>query len=188
MADFDYYQNCVHCGLCLPKCPTYAELGDENDSPRGRIYLMQAIDTGRLKPSRTIQHHLDLCLDCRACETVCPSGVEYGHLIESYRTHADGDQYRREGWRNRMTRWLTLNVFPYPQRTRLLIRAARLAPLACTAMPSLVQHLMNGGRASREIMASNENANLRRLRRHEQSGRLAIGSSPKLLARSRADV
>ena len=127
MADFDYYQNCVHCGLCLPKCPTYVELGDENDSPRGRIYLMQALDTGRLKPSQTIQHHLDLCLDCRACETVCPSGVEYGHLIESYRTHADGDRYRRGGWRNRMTRWLTLHVFPYPQRTRLLIRAARLA-------------------------------------------------------------
>ena len=126
-AQFDYFQHCVHCGLCLPKCPTYAELGDENDSPRGRIYLMQAIDSGRIAPSERIQHHLDLCLDCRACETVCPSGVQYGRLIESYRTKINGDQYRGSGLLDRLVRRLVLLVFPYRRRIKWLRRALRLA-------------------------------------------------------------
>ncbi|MEO2157703.1 MAG: heterodisulfide reductase-related iron-sulfur binding cluster [bacterium] len=77
---------CVHCGFCLPACPTYVRLGDENDSPRGRLYLMKAVVEGRMSPkSEAFQTHIDRCLGCRACEPVCPSGVEYGLLLESAR-------------------------------------------------------------------------------------------------------
>jgi glycolate oxidase iron-sulfur subunit len=76
---------CVHCGLCLSHCPTYLETGDENESPRGRLYLMRALDEGRVRPSESVFRHLDLCLDCRACETACPCGVPYGKLLEEAR-------------------------------------------------------------------------------------------------------
>lgn len=77
---------CVHCGFCLPACPTYTRLGDENDSPRGRLHLMKAVVEGRMSPrSKAFQIHIDRCLGCRACEPVCPSGVEYGLLLESAR-------------------------------------------------------------------------------------------------------
>src|SRR3990170_2136337 len=83
--DYDLLLDCVHCGLCTAACPTYVELGDENDGPRGRIYLMRSVTDGRLELSPRVQRHLDLCLDCRACETACPSGVQYGKLIEPFR-------------------------------------------------------------------------------------------------------
>src|SRR3989304_309993 len=83
--DYELFLDCVHCGLCTSACPTYVELGDENDSPRGRIYLMRNVTDGRLELSPRVERHLDLCLDCRACETACPSGVQYGKLIEPFR-------------------------------------------------------------------------------------------------------
>jgi len=137
-AEIDYrrFLDCVHCGLCTSACPTYVELGDENDSPRGRIYLMRAVTDGRLQLTDPVRRHLDLCLDCRACETACPSGVQYGRLIEPFRvamdqmaTEAAGGESRRsngiEGdW---FRRWILFGVFPYPERMRRLLGPARMA-------------------------------------------------------------
>jgi glycolate oxidase iron-sulfur subunit len=81
----DELLNCVHCGLCLPSCPTYRALGNENDSPRGRVYLMRGLVENKIALGETFTHHIDLCLGCRACETACPSGVPYGRLLEAAR-------------------------------------------------------------------------------------------------------
>jgi glycolate oxidase iron-sulfur subunit len=82
---YDIALDCVHCGLCLPVCPTYLHLGDEADSPRGRIYLMRAHDEGRQAVTAAFVQHLDRCLVCRACETACPSGVQFGSMMEDFR-------------------------------------------------------------------------------------------------------
>jgi len=93
---------CVHCGLCLNACPTYRELGVEMDSPRGRIYQMVQVASGRMPVSDTYQEHIDLCLACRACETACPSGVEYGKLVEAARAHLE--QAKPRPWHERAAR------------------------------------------------------------------------------------
>src|SRR4051794_41360131 len=83
--DYELFLDCVHCGLCTSACPTYVELKTEMDSPRGRIYLMRAVTDGRLPLDHAVREHLDLCLDCRACESACPSAVQYHKLIEPFR-------------------------------------------------------------------------------------------------------
>ncbi len=117
---------CVHCGLCLDACPTYVLTGDENDSPRGRIYLMRAVEEGKLAAdSRSFKLHIDRCLGCRACEPVCPAGVEYGHLLEESRA----ELFAPEISRNLMFRILRLvlaHVLLHPRRLRLAFSFARL--------------------------------------------------------------
>src|SRR3989442_15068018 len=87
---YELFLDCVHCGLCTAACPTYLESGNENDSPRGRIYLMRGVTDGRIELTHEVRRHLELCLDCRSCETACPSGVQYGRLIEPFRIAMEG--------------------------------------------------------------------------------------------------
>ena len=108
---------CVHCGFCLNACPTYLELGVETESPRGRLYLMRALDEGRIDLTPRVQKHFDRCLQCRACETACPSNVPFGRLME--RTRADIFQQKKSKPPQRLLwRSVMRGVFPHPQRLR----------------------------------------------------------------------
>jgi glycolate oxidase iron-sulfur subunit len=118
--DVEGVNQCVHCGLCLAYCPTFSILGTEMDSPRGRIFLIKSMAEGRIGLTDSAAAHLDLCLGCRACETVCPSGVPYGQLIEAAR--ADIERQRPGGPLRRLFRWVNFSVLlPHP---RLLSLAA----------------------------------------------------------------
>ena len=119
----DEIRKCVHCGICLPQCPTYRVLGEEMDSPRGRLYLMRAALEGRIEPTETFAQHFDLCPGCRACETACPSDVPFGNLLEATRATI-GE--RAQPLRRRMFASLVFAVFPHPSRVGLALRALRL--------------------------------------------------------------
>ncbi len=126
---------CVHCGFCLPTCPSYRVIGKENDSPRGRIYLMDAINKGEAPLSAASVKHFDSCLGCLACTTACPSGVQYDKLIREVRSQVQRN-YVRSPFQKAL-RQLIFSLFPYPDRIRLL-----LAPLAFyqkTGLSKLVQ-------------------------------------------------
>jgi glycolate oxidase iron-sulfur subunit len=116
---------CVHCGLCLSACPTYLETGNENDSPRGRIYLMRAFQSGRSSLSDDAVRHIDLCLGCRACEVACPSGVQYGELLESTREHIE-KHYRRSTFQTFLRRVAIEKIFPFPSRMKLALLPAKV--------------------------------------------------------------
>jgi glycolate oxidase iron-sulfur subunit len=121
----DGLRACVHCGICLPQCPTYRVLGEEMDSPRGRVYLMRAAAEDRIGLTPTMARHLDLCLGCRACETACPSGVPFGQLLEATR-----GQLERRGvvspQRDSATLRFLLDVFPHPNRLGPMLHGLRL--------------------------------------------------------------
>ena len=118
-------RKCVHCGFCTATCPTYVLLGDELDSPRGRIYLMKQMLEQEADPSPEVVRHIDRCLSCLSCVTTCPSGVNYAHLVDHARAYIE-DRYRRP-WRERALRALLAWVLPHPQRFRLALALARLA-------------------------------------------------------------
>ncbi len=111
---------CVHCGFCLPTCPTYLLWNEEMDSPRGRIYLMKmGAEGGVAKMDAQFVGHFDKCLGCMACVTACPSGVQYGRLIEATRAQIERN-YRRP-FLDRLFRWMIFSLFPHPKRLRMLM-------------------------------------------------------------------
>jgi glycolate oxidase iron-sulfur subunit len=123
--DYELFLDCVHCGLCTSSCPTYLELGTEMDSPRGRIYLMRAVTDGRVSAADPeVRRHLDLCLDCRACESACPSGVQYGRLIEPFRLHLARTQPSSAG-PGALQRLALFGLTPYAGRMRLALAPLR---------------------------------------------------------------
>lgn len=136
---------CIHCGLCLEACPTYVHTNDENDSPRGRLYLMRAAEEGRISvASESFERHINRCLGCRACESACPAGVEYGQLLEAARAdlRASGD---RRSHTSRLINFILRRIWLHPPRLRFafsasrLFRDARLARLLlATRLPRLI--------------------------------------------------
>jgi glycolate oxidase iron-sulfur subunit len=117
-------RSCVHCGFCTATCPTYQVLGDELDSPRGRIYLIkEMLESGRAADARTVTH-IDRCLSCLACVSTCPSGVDYMHLIDQARVYVE-KTYRRP-WHDRASRWVLAKVISHPTRFRLALLAAKI--------------------------------------------------------------
>jgi glycolate oxidase iron-sulfur subunit len=142
--------DCVHCGLCLPACPTYVETGRETSSPRGRIYLMRGVAEGRIPLAEAVADEAYLCLGCRACETACPSGVRYGSMLERLRHEVERAGIRR-GLAHRVERLALRHVVPHrarlraavdllalAQRLRLDRLAAKLLPRALRDAPSLL--------------------------------------------------
>ena len=131
LADLDFKRSneilraCVHCGFCTATCPTYQVLGDELDSPRGRIYLIkEMLESGR-KPDKKTVTHIDRCLSCLACMTTCPSGVHYMHLVDHARAYIE-DNYKRP-LDERFLRWLLSRILPYPMRFRIALILAKIA-------------------------------------------------------------
>lgn len=121
---WDSYSKCIRCGLCLNSCPTYRELGVEMDSPRGRIYQIIQVDRGRLPLGESFVRHIDLCLGCRSCETACPSGVEYGRLVEVARGQIE-KYYRRPRLGAWLRRVFFREVLPHRQRLELVGKVLR---------------------------------------------------------------
>src|SRR2546430_15395545 len=121
---YDRALACVHCGLCLPACPTFVATGHEADSPRGRIQLMRGLADGVIEATPSVRLHLDLCLDCRGCETACPSGVVYHELIEETRYRLAATQTPTA--QDRFMRWIFFNIFVHPTRLKLALLPARV--------------------------------------------------------------
>ncbi|WP_373636702.1 glycolate oxidase subunit GlcF [Yoonia sp. BS5-3] len=124
---------CVHCGFCTATCPTYQVLGDELDSPRGRIYLIKdMLENERVPDEKTVKH-IDRCLSCLACMTTCPSGVHYMHLVDHARAYIEKNYDRP--WSDRALRWLLARILPYPTRFRLALLGAKIGRPFARFMP-----------------------------------------------------
>lgn len=126
-------RSCVHCGFCTATCPTYQVLGDELDSPRGRIYLIKdMLEAGRPADEKTVKH-IDRCLSCLACMTTCPSGVHYMHLVDHARAHIE-ETYKRP-LMDRVLRWTLAKILPYPKRFRVALLGAKIGRPFARFMP-----------------------------------------------------
>jgi glycolate oxidase iron-sulfur subunit len=124
---------CVHCGFCTATCPTYQVLGDELDSPRGRIYLMKDMLENERVPDEKTVTHIDRCLSCLACMTTCPSGVHYMHLVDHAREYIE--RHYERPWHDRALRWLLARILPYPTRFRVAMLGAKIARPFAPLMP-----------------------------------------------------
>jgi glycolate oxidase iron-sulfur subunit len=130
---------CVHCGFCLATCPTYQVLGEEMDSPRGRIILMKEVLEGELALQDALPF-VDRCLGCMACVTACPSGVEYGHLLSPFRARAEGQRSRP--LMNNVTRKLVKETLPYPSRFRAAVKAGKIGRWTAGALPAELRAML----------------------------------------------
>lgn len=130
---------CVHCGFCLPACPTYQEFGEEMDSPRGRIFLMKEVLEGSI-PQVDSLPYIDRCLGCLGCETACPSGVKYGELLTPFR--AISEKTRRRSFADSVIRKLILETIPYPNRFRWAIRSGQLSRILKRLMPARMRQML----------------------------------------------
>ena len=126
-------RSCVHCGFCTATCPTYQVLGDELDSPRGRIYLIKDMLENDRVPDEKVVRHIDRCLSCLACMTTCPSGVHYMHLVDHARAYIE-DNYKRP-LTDRLLRWVLAQILPYPMRFRMALLGARIGRPFARLMP-----------------------------------------------------
>jgi glycolate oxidase iron-sulfur subunit len=126
-------RRCVHCGFCTATCPTYVVLGDERDSPRGRIQFMQKMLEEGGTPSDEAVHHIDRCLSCLNCRTTCPSSVDYARLVDKSRAYIHEHYQRPLG--DRFMRWIIATVFPYPSRTKVALLFAPLGRIAAAVIP-----------------------------------------------------
>ncbi|WP_299139539.1 glycolate oxidase subunit GlcF [uncultured Tateyamaria sp.] len=126
-------RNCVHCGFCTATCPTYQVLGDELDSPRGRIYLIKDMLENDRDPDEKVVKHVDRCLSCLACMTTCPSGVHYMHLVDHAREYIE-ERYKRP-LTDRVLRWVLAQILPYPTRFRLALLGAKIGRPFARLMP-----------------------------------------------------
>ncbi len=132
-------QACVHCGFCLAACPTYQELGQEMDSPRGRIVLMKQVLEGTM-PAAAAQPHIDRCLGCLACEPACPSGVPYRDLISPYRATVAATTPRTTA--EKVRRWLAAQTIPFPARFRFALRGAKLGRRLGALVPAALRPML----------------------------------------------
>ncbi|MGV3483126.1 MAG: (Fe-S)-binding protein [Planctomycetaceae bacterium] len=135
-------ETCIHCGFCLPTCPTYEVLGDEADSPRGRIMLMKEVLEGKLEASQAAPH-IDRCLGCVACQTHCPCGVDYGHLLSSYRSLESSRAHSPASFAIRLRRKLASWTLPYPRRFSLAMRMGRLGKKLSFVTPAALQPMLD---------------------------------------------
>jgi glycolate oxidase iron-sulfur subunit len=136
----DAIKTCVHCGFCLAACPTYGELGQEMDSPRGRIMIMKQVLEGKASPEAAGKH-IDRCLGCLACEPACPSGVEYRELISPYRAVVEPERKRDLG--TRLRRWMMSNSVPYPWRFRFAARLGKLSKPFSALVPKTFRPMLD---------------------------------------------
>ena len=178
-------RSCVHCGFCTATCPTYVLLGDELDSPRGRIYLIKQMLETSAQPSAQVVKHLDRCLSCLACETFCPSGVSYRRIIDKGRAYVE-EHYRRP-LKDRALRWLLAHILPYRRRFRVALSAAVLAqplagwfertaslrPLAALLRLSRTARAARRPAASRAGIAGRHSCRCHRCRHHRRDPRRA---------------
>jgi glycolate oxidase iron-sulfur subunit len=136
----DPIESCVHCGFCLPTCPTYVTMGEEMDSPRGRIFLIKEVLEGKME-AELAQPYLDNCLNCHACETACPSGVRYGELITEFRGRVEPERKRPPA--ERLRREMALRTLPHERRFRAAAKLGALAHRARAVIPKSLRPMVD---------------------------------------------